>query len=164
MGNNLSFNGGPVNGNAFYGYGNGGIKASNGWEFLSFDCVWTAAAHCDKSTGWSVLAAYRHYWTPTLSSGFYGSYLALYYSPTAIANFGNGVGAINTDEYRVGSNLVWTPIKNFDLGGELMYLRDNHHSRPVGLAPDVALWYAGLPGWKSSNGTLEGRLRLQRSF
>jgi hypothetical protein len=164
MGNNLSFNGGPVNGNAFYGYGNGGIKASNGWEFLSFDCIWTAAAHCDKSTGWAVLAAFKHYWTPTLSSGVYGSYLALYNSPAAIADFGNGVGAVNTDEYRIGSNLVWTPIKNFDLGGELMYLRDNHHSRPVGLAPDIALWYAGLPSWKGANGTLEGRLRLQRSF
>ncbi|WP_428991091.1 porin [Methylocapsa aurea] len=164
MGNNLNFNGGPVNGNAFYGYGAGGVKASNGWEFSSFDCVWTASGHCDKSIGWSVLAAFKHYWTPTLSSGFYGSYLALYYSPSAIADFGGGVGAINTSEYRIGSNLVWTPIKNFDLGGELMYLRDNHHSRPVGLIPDVALWSVGLPSWKGVNATVEGRLRVQRSF
>lgn len=164
MGNNLSFNGGPVNGNAFYGYGNGGIKASNGWEFLTFDCIWTAAQHCDKSIGWSVLAALKHYWTPTISSGFFGSYMALYYSPQAIADFGGGVGAVNTDEYRIGSNLVWTPIKNFDLGGELMYLRDNHHSRPVGLAHDVGLWSAGLPSWKGSNGTVEGRIRVQRAF
>lgn len=164
MGNNLSFNGGPVNGNAFYGYGNGGVKASNGWEFLSFDCIWTAAAHCDKSIGWVGLAAFKHYWTPTLSSGVYGSLMELYYSPSAIADFGGGVGAVNTTEYRVGSNLVWTPIKNFDLGGELMYLRDNHHSRPVGLAPDIALWSVGLPSWKGANATVEGRLRIQRSF
>ncbi|WP_159730350.1 porin [Methylosinus sp. Ce-a6] len=164
MGNNLSFNGGPVNGNAFYGYGNGGVKASNGWEFSSFDCIWTAAAHCDKSIGWAALAAFKHYWTPTLSSGVYGSYLALYHSPSAIAAFGGGVGAVNTTEYRIGSNLVWTPIKNFDLGGELMYLRDNHHSRPVGLAPDIALWSVGLPSWKGVNATVEGRVRLQRSF
>lgn len=164
MGNNLSFNGGPVNGNAFYGYGNGGVKASNGWEFTSFDCIWTAGAHCDKSTGWAALAAFKHYWTPTLSSGLYGSVLELYYSPSAIADFGGGVGAVNTTEYRIGSNLVWTPIKNFDLGGELMYLRDNHHSRPVGLAPDIALWSVGLPSWKGANATVEGRLRLQRSF
>lgn len=164
MGNNLSFNGGPVNGNAFYGYGNGGVKASNGWEFTSFDCVWTAGAHCDKSTGWAALAAFKHYWTPTLSSGLYGSVLELYYSPSAIADFGGGVGAVNTTEYRIGSNLVWTPLKNFDLGGELMYLRDNHHSRPVGLAPDIALWSVGLPSWKGANATVEGRLRLQRSF
>jgi hypothetical protein len=164
MGNNLSFNGGPVNANAFYGYGNGGVKASNGWDFNGFDCIWTAAGHCDKSIAWSVLAAFKHYWTPTLSSGFYGSYLALYYSPSAIADFGGGVGAVNTDEYRVGSNLVWTPIKNFDLGGELMYLRDNHHSRPAGLTSDFGLWSAGLPSWKGVNATVEGRVRLQRSF
>lgn len=164
MGNNLSFNGGPVNANAFYGYGNGGTKASNGWSFNAFDCVWTAAGRCDKSEGWAVLAALKHYWTPTLSSSFAGSYLGLRYSNAARAAFGGGVGAVNTDEYRVGTNLIWTPVKNFDIGGEVFYLRDNHLNRPAGLAPDVALWAAGLPSWKGSNSTVEGRLRVQRSF
>ena len=71
---------------------------------------------------------------------------------------------VNTDEYRVGINLVWTPVKNFDIGGEIMYLRDNHLSRPVGLAPDIALWPSGLPSWKGANYTVEGRLRVQRTF
>jgi hypothetical protein len=164
MGNNLSFNGGVVNGNTFYGFGNGGTKASNGWDFNAYDCVWTGFGHCDKSEGWAITAALKHYWTPTISSGFYGSYMALYYSPAAIADFGGGVGVVNTDEYRLGSNLVWTPVKNFDIGGEVMYMRDNHHSRPVGLAPDFAMWAVGLPSYKGSNGTVEGRLRVQRSF
>jgi hypothetical protein len=167
MGNNLSFNGGPVNANTFYGYGNGGTKASNGWDFNAYDCVWNAFGHCDKSWGWSVLAALKHYWTPTLSSGIYGSWMSLYYSNATISpslGFGSGIGAVNTDEYRVGSNLVWTPVKNFDIGAEVMYLRDNHHSRPVGLAPDYALWASGLPSWKGSNATVESRLRVQRSF
>jgi hypothetical protein len=163
-GNNLSFEAGPVNGNTFYGYGNGGTKASNGWSFNSFDCVWTAFGHCDKGEGWAITAALKHYWTPTISSGFFGSYMALYNSAASIADFGGGVGAVNTDEYRIGSNLVWTPVKNFDIGGEVMYLRDNHHSRPVGLAPDFAMWAVGLPSYKGSNGTVEGRLRVQRSF
>jgi hypothetical protein len=163
-GNNLSFEAGPVNGNTFYGFGNGGTKASNGWSFNAYDCIWNAFGHCDKSEGWAITAALKHYWTPTISSGFYGSYMALYNSPAAIAALGSGIGAVNTDEYRLGSNLVWTPVKNFDIGAEVMYLRDNHHSRPMGLAPDYALWAAGLPSWKGSNGTLEGRLRVQRSF
>jgi hypothetical protein len=171
MGNNLSFNGGPVNANTFYGYGNGGVKASNGWDFNAYDCIWTAGGngvgHCDKSWGWSVLAAFKHYWTPTLSSGVYGSWMSQYYSNQSITpspGFGNGIGMVNLDEYRVGSNLVWTPVKNFDIGGELMYLRDNYHSRPVGLAPDYVLWSYGLPSWKGVNYTVEGRLRVQRSF
>jgi hypothetical protein len=164
MGNNLSFNGGPVNANAFYGYGNGGTKANNGWNFQAFDCIWTAFGHCDKSEAWAVTAALRHYWTPTLSSGFFGSYLGLRYSNAAIAAAGGGVGAVNTDEYRLGSNLIWTPVKNFDIGGEVAYLRDNHRSRPVNLAPDFALWAVGLPSWKGSNNTVEGRLRVQRTF
>jgi hypothetical protein len=171
QGNSLSFNGGPVNANTFYGYGNGGVKANNGWDFTAYDCIWTAGAngvgHCDKSWGWSILAALKHYWTPTLSSGVYGSWMSQYYSASSISptpGAGNGVGMVNLDEYRLGSNLVWTPVKNFDIGGELMYLRDNYHSRPVGLAPDYALWAAGLPSWKGANSTVEGRLRVQRSF
>ncbi|MBI1867474.1 MAG: porin [Methylocystis sp.] len=163
-GNNLSFSGGAVNGNDFYGYGNGGVKAGNGWDFRIYDCVWTAFGHCDKSQGWAVLAALRHYWLPTLSSGLFGSYMGLRYSGAALAAVGNGVGVVNTDEVRIGSNLVWTPIKNFDFGGEVMYLRDLHRSRPIGLAPDPVLNSAGLPSWKSINSTVEGRVRVQRAF
>jgi hypothetical protein len=164
MGNNLSFTGGPVNGNTFYGYGNGGTRTGIGWNFNAYDCIWNAGGHCDKSEGWAVTAAMKHYWTPTLSSGIYGSYLALYYSPASIANLGRGVGAVNTDEYRIGSNLVWTPVKNLNIGGEIMYLQANHHSRPIGLAPDFALMAIGLPSYRGSTGTVEGRLRVQRSF
>jgi len=171
QGNNLSYEAGPVNGNTFYGYGNGGTKASNGWSFNAYDCIWTTGGngvgHCDKSWGYAFLAALKHYWTPTLSSGVYGSWMSIYNSNAAISptpGFGNAIGVANLDEYRVGTNLVWTPVKNFDIGGEIMYLRDNYHSRPIGLAPDYALWAAGLPSWKGSNGTVEGRLRVQRSF
>lgn len=164
MGNNLSFAGGAVNGNEFYGYGNGGLKAVNGWDFRSYDCVWTAFGHCDKSFGWAILAAMRHYWMPTLSSGVFGSFMQLRYSGAAIAGVGGGTGPVNVDEYRLGSNLIWTPVKNFDIGGEVMYLRDNLINRPAGLAPDAALNAFGLPSWKGSNGTVEGRLRVQRAF
>lgn len=164
MGNNLSFNGGPVNANTFYGFGNGGSKASNGWDFNAYDCVWTGFGHCDKSEGFAVLAALKHYWLPTLSSGFFGSYMGLRYSNAALLGFGGGIGPVNTDEYRLGSNLIWTPVKNFDIGAEVTYLRDNHLNRPAGLAPDVALLAAGLPAWKGVNSTVEGRLRVQRSF
>ena len=106
----------------------------------------------------------KHYWTPTIASGFFGSYMSLKYSQAALNDAGNGVGAVNTDEYRVGANLIWTPVQNFDIGGEVMYLRSNHLNRPVGLAPDFALNAIGLPSWKGSNGTVEGRVRVQRSF
>ena len=164
MGNNLNFNGGPVNGSDFYGYGNGGVKAGNGWSYRSFDCVWTAFHHCDKSRGWAVLAVFRHYWLPTLSSSFYGSYMGLRYSGAALADVGGGVGAVNTDEFRAATQLVWTPVKNFDIGSELMYVRANHLNRPVGLAPDIVLNTVGLPSWKGVNGALEGRVRVQRTF
>lgn len=164
MGTNIAFEGGPVNANDFYGFGNGGAKAGNGWNFRAFDCIWTALGHCDKSRGFVGLAALKHYWTPTLSSGLFGSYMALRYSGAAKADVGGGIGAVDSDEYIVGSNLVWTPVKNLDIGAEAVYLRVNHLNRPVGLAPDSLLNSVGLPSWKARNGTVEGRLRLQRSF
>lgn len=166
MGNNLNFNGGPVNANIFYGYGNGGVKAANGWNYRPYDCIWTAASlgHCDKSRGWAALVAFKHYWTSTISSGFYGSYMGLRYSAAALADTGGGVGAVNTDEFRAATNLVWTPVKNFDVGSEVMYVRANHLNRPVGLVADPWLVASGLPSWKGVNGVFEGRIRAQRSF
>jgi hypothetical protein len=166
MGNNLNFNGGPVNANIFYGYGNGGVKAGNGWNYRPYDCIWTAEnpRHCDKSEGFVALAAIKHYWTPTLASGLYGSYMGLRYSHAAVIDAGGGVGAVNTDEFRIATNLIWSPVKNFDLGSEVMYVRANHLNRPMGLAPDPWLVSVGLPAWKGVNGAFEGRVRAQRSF
>ena len=90
--------------------------------------------------------------------------MGLRYSGAALADVGGGVGAVNTDEFRAATQLVWTPVKNFDIGSELMYVRANHLNRPVGLAPDIVLNTVGLPSWKGVNGALEGRVRVQRTF
>jgi hypothetical protein len=66
-------------------------------------------------------------------------------------------------EGREGTNLIWTPVKNLDIGAGFGYVHLNE-TRPVGLAPNAVLSARGLPAFQSNNNQYEGRLRVQRAF
>jgi hypothetical protein len=128
-----------------------------------YDCVFTASGSCEQQKGWSVVAAFKHYWIPTVSSAVYGSYAQVNYSQNALNGFGGAVGVTNLKTSRLGTNLVWTPIKGFDIGTEFMWVNVTQN-RPAGLAPDFVLKSIGLPSWRGSNNEYEGRVRVQRAF
>jgi Porin subfamily len=162
-GNNLGFNYGAVNQNRYAGSGFTPSEYSAGWNAQpNSDCVFTGSGACEEQSGFDITGAYKHYWIPTLSSGIYGSY-RVNYPGDALAGFGGGVGISNIKEARVGSNLVWTPLKGFDIGAEFMYLHVNQ-TRPAGLPPDFVLNAAGLPSLQPNTNQYEGRLRVQRAF
>lgn len=166
-GNNLGFNYNAVNQSKFAGAGFTPLDYGNGWNpQINADCVFTASGACEQQWGWDITGAFKHYWIPSLSSAVFGSYQEVHYSGNAINGYGGGVGVSNLKETRVGTNLVWTPIKGFNIGAELMYINLNQ-SRPVGLAPDFgtnSLTAAGLPKFQPNQSQYEGRLRLQRAF
>jgi hypothetical protein len=162
-GNNLASSYGAVSGNRYYGSGYTPADTSAGWNTNLYDCIFTASGSCEQQTGWAVVAAYKHYWLPTLASAVYGSYTEINYSNNALAGFGGAVGVSNLKTARVGTNLVWTPIKGFDIGAEFMYV-NVQQTRPVGLASDTVLNTVGLPSWRGSNNEYEGRVRVQRAF
>jgi Porin subfamily len=171
-GNNLGFNYGAVNQNRYAGSGFTPSDYSAGWNAQpNADCVFTSSTlgtfpgsvSCQQQTGWDITGAYKHYWIPTLASAVYGSYMTVNYSGDALSGFGGGVGISNIKEGRIGTNLVWTPLKGFDIGAEFMYVHINQ-SRPVGLAPDAVLNAVGLPSFQPNNNQYEGRLRVQRAF
>jgi Porin subfamily len=163
-GNNLGFNYGTVNQNRYAGSGFTPSDYSAGWNAQpNSDCVFTGSGACEEQSGFDITGAYKHYWIPTLSSGIYGSYMQVNYPGDALAGFGGGVGISNIKEARVGSNLVWTPLKGFDIGAEFMYVHVNQ-TRPAGLAPDFVLNAAGLPSFQPNTNQYEGRLRVQRAF
>ncbi|TPW00242.1 MAG: Porin Omp2b [Beijerinckiaceae bacterium] len=163
-GNNLGFNYGAVNQNRYAGSGFTPSDYSAGWNAQpNSDCVFTGSGACEEQSGFDITGAYKHYWIPTLSSGIYGSYMQVNYPGDALAGFGGGVGISNIKEARVGSNLVWTPLKGFDIGAEFMYVHVNQ-TRPAGLAPDFVLNAAGLPSFQPNTNQYEGRLRVQRAF
>ena len=166
-GNNLAYSYGSVNQNRFSGSGFTPLDYAEGWNpQINSDCVFTGSFSCEQQWGFDITGAYRHYWIPSLSSGIYGSYMEVHYPANALNGFGGAVGVSNLKEGRVGTNLVWTPIKNFDIGAEFMYVHLNE-TRPVGLAPNSgagSLTAAGLPAFQPNNNQYEGRLRVQRAF
>ncbi|PNG25205.1 porin [Methylocella silvestris] len=162
-GNNLASSYGAVNGNRFYGSGFTPSDTSAGWNSNIYDCVFTLSGSCEQQSGWSIVGAYKHYWLPSLASAIYGSYTQINYSNNALAGFGGAIGASNLKGTRVGTNLVWTPVKGFDIGAEFMYVNSTQ-TRPVGLAPDAVLTSVGLPAYRGSTNEYEGRLRVQRAF
>ena len=171
-GNNLGFNYGAVNQNRYAGSAFTPSDYSVGWNAQpNADCVFAStgpgvfpgSVSCQQQTGWDITGAYKHYWLPTLASAVYGSYMQVNYSADALAGFGGAVGVSNIKEGRVGTNLVWTPLKGFDIGAEFMYVHVTQ-SRPVGLASDAVLNAAGLPSFQANTNQYEGRLRVQRAF
>jgi hypothetical protein len=163
-GNNLGFNYGAVNQNRYAGSAFTPSDYSAGWNAQpNSDCVFTGSGSCEQQSGWDITGAYKHYWIPTLSSGIYGSYMEVHYPGDALAGFGGAVGISNIKEGRVGTNLVWPPLKGFDIGAEFMYVHVNQ-SRAAGLASDAVLNAAGLPSFQANTNQYEGRLRVQRAF
>lgn len=165
-GTNMAFTGSP---NLTQNYGMGLHRISNayGWNLGSdFDCVYTYSGRCDLSTSWAITAAFKHYWTPTVSSALFGSYYDVRYSnasTTPIGFAGLSGGVSNYREVRLGTNLVWTPVRGFDIGGEFMWMR-GITSRPFGLANDLALVAAGFPAFKAVNDSFYGKIRMIRAF
>lgn len=163
-GNNISYAYGAVGQNRYMGSGITSEDYSFGWNpQINSDCVFTGAGSCEQQWGWAFVGAYKHYWIPTLSSAVFGSYAEVHYSDNAVAGVGGAVGVSNLKEGRVGTNLIWTPLRGFDIGAEFMYIHLDQ-TRPVGLASDTTLRAAGLPAFKSNNNEYETRIRVQRAF
>ncbi|MCB1523763.1 MAG: porin [Rhodoblastus sp.] len=172
-GSNLSYNGG-VYATTGYGVGGGRISSGNGWHggSLESDCVWTYSGRCEVGTAFAIDAAFRHYWTPSLSSTLTADYYQVNYSANALnpaagaAAWGStnfGVGVTNYKEFLVATGLMWNPVKGFELGTEFTW-QHGVTSRPVGLAPDAALIARGLPAFKSQNNLYRLRIRAARAF
>ena len=147
-----------------------------GWSATDADCVFTYGGSCDKTSAFSLIAALKHYWTPTISSAFFGNYYQVNYSQAARtpinpynlvggAAFGPALtqGVTNFRDVRIGTNLVWTPVKNFDIGAELTYIR-YMTDRPFGLAPDAVLKSYGLPKFTGTTNQYVGSIRMIRAF
>jgi hypothetical protein len=63
---------------------------------------------------WSVYAAYRHYWTPMLRSGFYAGWLNI--------DEGSAAGSQGElDVLQVGISTIWSPVAGLDLSLDIVY-------------------------------------------
>ena len=144
---------------------------------------------------WAVTGAFLHYWTPQWRSAFFGSYAEVSFgkgarglNAPAVLSSNSLVGASilgSTDarlrDYSisiVGANLIWSPIKDLDIGLEGIYARASLKGAGVadgtlGLVSQVGLTPAGT--YVPSAGVFPSkvvkyddvwalRMRVQRDF
>ncbi|KMO38738.1 porin [Methylobacterium aquaticum] len=150
----------------------------------------------ELSTSWTVVGSYLHYWAPEWRSAVIGSYGEMSFGKTSRNLLGglnfNGLGnPVNsggvalfgatlrdTSQIVAGASLIWSPVKDLDIGVEGLYNRvDIKNGRvidvnkaPGGVAAGVNA--AGLP--VAANGailpttnfadTFQVRMRVQRDF
>ncbi|MFT3953039.1 MAG: porin [Piscinibacter sp.] len=113
---------------------------------------------------WGVAAGFRHFWTPNLRSSLFGTYASVDQpaASTSLADF---------RLWTVGANLVWSPVRNLDLGLEVVYgsiSRTGTNSggsalTATGCGPGSAI-VAATGACKTSDQNLYTTLRVQRNF
>jgi len=75
------------------------------------------------STGWSVGAQLQHYWTPQWRTVVFGSYADIDLNGTTAATAADTAKAKSA-----GAQLIWSPVSNFDIGLQALYVRAERQS------------------------------------
>jgi hypothetical protein len=127
---------GNSNGKSTLGvYNAGGMEVFSG---LLVDGVYGATGNIELTKIFGLNAGIEHYWTPNLRTSVFGDYLNVDFNGNASALICASnpfrVGAVaggavqagcNPDwsMYQVGTRTVWNPVKNLDVGLELLYTK-----------------------------------------
>jgi hypothetical protein len=139
------------------------------------------------STAWSATVAVEHYWTPALRTSLFGSYA--FWTPGSTGNVlmcsspkapihsvaanaaptGDAVLAgCNFDfaSWGFGSRTIWSPVKNLDIGVEVLYQQIDQN-----MDPSQIRWNYDGSGTRpkglyipANEGAWAGMVRVQRNF
>ncbi|WP_170181698.1 porin [Phreatobacter stygius] len=109
-------------------------------------------ASIQTTKAWSVAAGFRHFWTPALRSSIFGAYSDIN-QPAA------GVGLSDIKYWNVGVNTIWSPVRNLDLGLEVVYHNINARTQAGGVP---AITGGGVA--RGQEGAWVGTFRVQRNF
>lgn len=132
------------------------LLSSSGAFYPLADAVWNAnTLSYSTVTAWSLQGQFRHFWTPGLRSAVFGGY-----SDVQVPD--NTVGAMDVNMWQAGINTIWSPVKNLDLGVEVLYSKVNGEA-PLnnyltnGTGSPLALAGGSTDVWS-------GGFRAQRAF
>ena len=89
--------------------------------------------------------------------------------PTTVATIAAGTagtttGLVDFDEYRVGAYVIWTPVKEYQIGVEALYIRVDSRQRVAVPLTTASGDPTGIFRSTGSEDTWEGGLRVQRDF
>ncbi len=125
---------------------------------------------------YAIAGGLNHNWSPTWQTNVFGSWMrfdapgvAQYVVPTtpatlAAGSAGTTTGLVDFDEYRVGANVIWTPVMDFLIGVEALYIRVDPRERVAIPLTTASGDPTGTFRSTGSEDTWEGRLRVQRDF
>jgi hypothetical protein len=137
-----------------------------------------------QTTAWALQAGIEHRWSPVLRTSLFGGYMSIDYNGTATTliclsgrlpmgaalpngPFAGGTGVCNPDFsfWQVGSRTVWTPVRNFDVGLEVMYSKIDTKWNGTAVLPAFAAGArpAGLYNL-TDEGIWSAMIRFQRNF
>ena len=128
-----------------------GAKSYTGWYAVavgtltpgSWDVVYDANGSAQSSKSWSVTGGLQHFWTPTIRQGVFAAYGELdQYGPL-----------FDTAAVSLGSNIIWSPVRSFDIGAEIVYTKLTQ--MPRSLLPLAA---------GNAEDSWSGRIRFQHYF
>ena len=147
---------------------NGGFNALavGGFQHIDHDAIAIATPGApagnyslEKGTGFSVMAAINHYFSPNFHDVLFGSYEEISYGRAKNVDWTLG-GLGDASQYRIGNQFLFDPVKNLEIGLEFDYA---HIDQTLAHNPGQAA--TGLPRGISVNpDSFEARLRVERDF
>ena len=123
--------------------------------------------NAETTKAFNLAGIFTHYWTPSLRSNFIVSWIRITPGQVTQATDWTNGGLSKATAWDVKTNLVWSPVRNFDIGLELSYARltQNLTGFAGGLPTAPACTVANPQCLTSiSNNNWTGRLRVQRTF
>ncbi len=149
----------------YLGYTGSGVGAFGlgriGNLFLADTTINPITGGMDNTTGFSLVAAFKHFWTPTLRSEFSASYSELklgYVTPGTVGL----QRSLDPKEFIGLANLIWSPVSGLDIGVEVLY--SHLELRQPVVAVDNFGARSNAARLIKSEDTFAGRLRIQRDF
>ncbi|MCZ0738461.1 porin [Phreatobacter sp. AB_2022a] len=131
-------------------YGAANLSATNSLTAQLRDAAVIGGA-IQTTKAWSLAAGFRHFWTPALRSSVFGAY----------TNIDQPVRSslLDVKYWNVGVNTIWSPVRNLDLGVEVIYhnmqARQQNGALPV-VGPSNSV--------RNQEGIWTATIRVQRNF
>ena len=130
--------------------------------------ITSACFKTEQTTAWSIAGWFTHYWTPTIRSVLLSSYAQI--TPgTMTRNTDWTLGGLsNASLFKIAGQLIWSPVKDLDIGAEVQYLNLQQRLAATSVANGGGGVATAIPAaWGvsgPSSNEWQARLRVQRQF
>ena len=152
-----------LNGSRYFN--SSGLTAANSFQDSDGIFVQNAAGRFTQRLPDAYLGmiAFQHFFSPTIHGAIYASYINVDY-PAAVRAFVTPATPFTSswDEFRIGGQLVYEPVANFNIGVEAMYARLEQKLPNATMAGRNAV--TGLPNFNRNIDGFEGRVHVERDF